>query len=219
MNNCSCNNKKYLGEGCIELPSEFGSYFLVQNLFKELDTEEKRLIAQLNLGIDRNLNKIIKLVPTDTSEQNKLINQEQLTQAVQNEASERENAIRELDNKIPVFTNKQLKTLNSGITLEVAEKITIPENTNNLHINNSDDDVQIDANNLTQNAKNDVTISSNDGKIEIKSFDDLTLSADEGNRIIMNIDDGGSIVIDIGETQLILDEYKLQKLIDILNDN
>lgn len=219
MNNCSCNNKKYLGEGCIELPSEFGSYFLVQNLFKELDTEEKRLIAQLNLGIDRNLNKIIKLVPTDTSEQNKLINQEQLTQAVQNEASERENAIRELDNKIPVFTNKQLKTLNSGITLEVAEKITIPENTNNLHINNSDDDVQIDANNLTQNAKNDVTISSRDGKIEIKSFDDLTLSADEGNHIIMNIDDGGSIVIDIGETQLILDEYKLQKLIDILNDN
>ena len=162
MNNCSCNNKKYLGEGCIELPSEFGSYFLVQNLFKELDTEEKRLIAQLNLGIDRNLNKIIKLVPTDTSEQNKLINQEQLTQAVQNEAFERENAIRELDNKIPVFTNKQLKILNSGITLEVAEKITIPENTNNLHINNSDDDVQIDANNLTQNAKNDVTISSRD---------------------------------------------------------
>ena len=93
--------------------------------------------------------------------------------------------------------------------MEVAEKITIPENTNNLHINNSDDDVQIDANNLTQNAKNDVTISSRDGKIEIKSFDDLTISTDEGNSIIMNIDDGGSIVIDIGETQLILDEYKL----------
>lgn len=116
MDNCSCNNKKYLREGCIELPSEFGGYFLVQNFFRELDTEEKRLIAQLNLGIDKNLTKISKLIPTDTSEENKLINQEQLNQAIQNEASERENAIRELDSKIPVFTNEQLETLNSGIT-------------------------------------------------------------------------------------------------------
>lgn len=63
MNNCTnkplgegCipldSSGKYIGEGCIEIPPEFGPYFLVANLFKELDSEENRRIARLNLGLE-----------------------------------------------------------------------------------------------------------------------------------------------------------------------
>jgi len=98
----------------------------------------------------------------------------------------------------------------------LTEKITIPSGTNDLHVDNYDDKVQIDAKNLIQNVKNDVSISSRDGAIEIKSFDDLTLSTDEGNRIIMNIDSGGSIVMSIGQTSLTISETKLQRLAQLL---
>ena len=123
MNNCSCN-KKYLGEGCIELPSEFGTYFLLNNFFKELDTEEKRNIARINLGIDLNkINQINKVIPLGTSETNKLVNKTELQQVILEEANVRETKYNELNNKIPVFTNNQLETLNSGITNKDKQKL------------------------------------------------------------------------------------------------